>query len=203
MPVEGVGDPRYARHHFSHLEALGRTLVGVAPWLECKGLEGEEEKLRAEFADMCRKAIDAATDPASPDYVNWSFSFQPIVDGAFLCHAVLRAPTELWEKLDDRVKKNLVAGLQATRGRKPHFNNWLLFSAMIETGLRLMGDAGWDHMRVDYALKQHMQWYKGDGVYGDGPDFHFDYYNSLVIQVRVAAAASADSKCRQQVQRSR
>jgi hypothetical protein len=24
--------------------------------------------------------------------------------------------------------------------------------------------------------------YKGDGVYGDGPDFHWDYYNSFVIQ---------------------
>ena len=37
-------------------------------------------------------------------------------------------------------------------------------------------------MRVDYALRQHAQWYKGDGVYGDGPEFHFDYYNSFVIQ---------------------
>ena len=37
-------------------------------------------------------------------------------------------------------------------------------------------------MRVDYALRQHEQWYKGDGVYGDGPEFHWDYYNSFVIQ---------------------
>ena len=36
-------------------------------------------------------------------------------------------------------------------------------------------------MRVDYALRQHDQWYKGDGLYGDGPDFHWDYYNSFVI----------------------
>jgi hypothetical protein len=37
-------------------------------------------------------------------------------------------------------------------------------------------------MRVDYALRQHHQWYKGDGAYGDGPYFHWDYYNSFVIQ---------------------
>ena len=37
-------------------------------------------------------------------------------------------------------------------------------------------------MRVDYALRQHMGWYLGDGVYGDGPEFHWDYYNSFVIQ---------------------
>ena len=36
-------------------------------------------------------------------------------------------------------------------------------------------------MRVDYALRQHEQWYKGDGAYGDGPEFHWDYYNSFVI----------------------
>ena len=36
-------------------------------------------------------------------------------------------------------------------------------------------------MRVDYALRQHDLWYKGDGAYGDGPSFHWDYYNSFVI----------------------
>ena len=39
-----------------------------------------------------------------------------------------------------------------------------------------------DPMRVDYALRQHEQWYVGDGAYGDGPAFHWDYYNSFVIQ---------------------
>ena len=36
-------------------------------------------------------------------------------------------------------------------------------------------------MRVDYALRQHEQWYRGDGAYSDGPAFHWDYYNSFVI----------------------
>lgn len=31
MPVEGKGDERFDRTHFSHLEALGRTLAGIAP----------------------------------------------------------------------------------------------------------------------------------------------------------------------------
>ena len=34
---------------------------------------------------------------------------------------------------------------------------------------------------MDYALRQLDQWYKGDGYYGDGPEFHFDYYNSIVM----------------------
>jgi len=27
----------------------------------------------------------------------------------------------------------------------------------------------WDAARIDYALRRHQEWYKGDGVYGDGP----------------------------------
>src|SRR5581483_9941116 len=34
----------------------------------------------------------------------------------------------------------------------------------------------------DFAITKHMEWYKGDGLYGDGPTFHWDYYNSFVIQ---------------------
>jgi hypothetical protein len=52
---------------------------------------------------------------------------------------------------------------------------------MIETALlRFTGEA--DLMRIDYAVRQHRGWYKGDGIYGDGPEFHWDYDNSFVIQ---------------------
>ena len=53
---------------------------------------------------------------------------------------------------------------------------------MIEAFFYYAGEADWDSMRIDFAVKQHMQWYKGDGIYGDGNEFHFDYYNSFVIQ---------------------
>jgi hypothetical protein len=52
---------------------------------------------------------------------------------------------------------------------------------MVEAALLKFGGQ-WDAMRVDYALRQHEAWYKGDGIYGDGPGFHWDYYNSFVIQ---------------------
>lgn len=180
MPVGG-SEEREGRRDFTHLEALGRTLAGIAPWLENLHLDTEEERLRAEFATLARKAIDSATDPDSPDFVNFNYGHQPIVDAAFLAHAILRAPRELWHKLDARVKTNLIRGLKATRSRKPFFCNWLLFAAMIETFFYTVGEE-WDRMRVDYALNQHEQWYLGDGMYGDGPEFHWDYYNSFVIQ---------------------
>ena len=35
---------------------------------------------------------------------------------------------------------------------------------------------------MDGVEKFRNDWYKGDGWYGDGSEFHLDYYNSLVIQ---------------------
>lgn len=190
MPVETKTAERL---QYTHLEALGRTLAGVASWLESGPRDGEEGRLRERYAELARAAIDAGTDLASPDACNFSNQLQPLVDAAFLGHAVLRAPTELGDKLEPRVRRQLIASFKATRTRKPPACNWLLFSAMIETALRRLGEADWDRMRVDYALKQHAQWYKGDGVYGDGPDFHWDYYNSFVIQPMLLDIAEAVS----------
>ena len=74
----------------------------------------------------------------------------------------------------------LVAAFESARAIQPGFNNWLLFAATVEAALKALG-APWDRMRVDYALRQHEQWYRGDGAYSDGPAFHWDYYNSFVI----------------------
>ncbi|WP_059102587.1 DUF2264 domain-containing protein [Shouchella shacheensis] len=178
MPIEA----RAGRVEYTHLEAMARLLVGMAPWLEAEASDEKEEQLRRQYGLLAREAMDAGTHPESSDFMNFSEGFQPIVDAAFLAQAILRAPTELWGKLEDRVKQQVISALKQTRTRKPYFSNWLLFSAMIEAALLKMGETDWDPMRIDYALKQHEQWYLGDGVYGDGPHHRFDYYNSFVIQ---------------------
>lgn len=178
MPVESSGSER---EQYTHLEAVGRLLCGIAPWLELQGLTGSEEALRRHFADLACATLSAGVDPASPDFLNFSHGQQPIVDAAFLAHALLRAPRTLWGQLTSTTQEQVIIALQQTRDRKPYFSNWLLFAAIIEAFLYKVG-APWDPMRVDYAIRQHEQWYKGDGIYGDGPDFHWDYYNSFVIQ---------------------
>jgi hypothetical protein len=177
MPVEGLPE----RRSVTHLEALGRLLAGVAPWLELGDDRTDEGRLRGRYADLARRAISVGVDKSSPDALNFTEGGQPLVDAAFLGQAILRAPTALWASLDGQAREKLVAALESTRSIRPGFNNWLLFSAAVEAALARMG-ASWDRMRVDYALRQHEQWYKGDGIYGDGPEFHWDYYNSFVIQ---------------------
>jgi hypothetical protein len=181
MPVEAPQNTVEDRRQYTYLEAFGRTLSGVAPWLESGESSGTEGELRRKYTELARQSIAAAVDPASPDYMNFDRGSQPVVDAAFLALAILRAPSVLWRGLDPAAQRNLVKAMLSTRVIRPGFNNWLLFSATIEAFLALAGEQ-WDPMRVDYAVRQHGEWYKGDGVYGDGPQFHWDYYNSFVIQ---------------------
>ena len=70
MPVE---NKKEEQRQYTHLEAFARTLVGIAPWLETPALDAEEEKLRVcTTASLCAQALDAATDPESPDFMNFS-----------------------------------------------------------------------------------------------------------------------------------
>ncbi len=175
-------DERKDRIQYASLEAFARTLSGIAPWLSLKLMEtNEESTVKAKFLFLAQKSLDAATDPSSPDYMNFEEGDQPLVDTAFLAQAIIRAPDELFFSLEDNVKRNIINALKKTRKIKPYYNNWILFSAIIETALYLVGDNNYDVVRIEYALKQCEEWYKGDGIYGDGPKFHWDYYNSFVI----------------------
>jgi hypothetical protein len=182
MPIECAKGQEASRAESTHLEAVGRLLCGLAPFLEgTPGNDAAEEAIRARFREWARLAIKYGCDPKSPDALNFGTNQQSLVDAAFLALAIVRAPNELWAKLDNASKENLIRSLDATRKIQPGQNNWLLFSATIEAMFAKYGQP-WDTMRIDYALRQHQQWYKGDGVYGDGPEFHWDYYNSYVIQ---------------------
>jgi hypothetical protein len=187
MPKEVA--PHYGKpvEKVTYLEAFARTMAGVAPWLELGADNTPEGKERGRLIQYARAATAQAVDTASPDYMNFTGKHdgQPLVDGAFLAHAFLRAPKQLWEPLPQNVKQQVIAAFKSLREIKPGYNNWLLFAAIIEAALLQFGDA-WDPMRVDYALKKHEEWYKGDGLYGDGPHFHFDYYNAFVIHPMLA-----------------
>ncbi len=168
MPVESVTGNVSDRRKYTHLEAFGRLLAGIAPWLHVDLDPGAERDLQQRYRTLARDAMRSATDPASPDFLNFHEGGQPLVDCGFLAQAILRAPAELWDSLDSATKKNLAAALTSCRVIQPPFNNWLLFAATVEAALAVMGER-WDTMRIDYAVRQHQQWYVGDGVYGDGP----------------------------------
>lgn len=181
MPVEsapGVTD----RSRYTYLEAFGRLLCGIAPWLKADGLEETESGLQKKYAGLARSSLDAATDPHSPDFMNFNRGGQPLVDAAFLAEAILRAPSVLWDPLEPRVRRQVIDAFKATRAiGNPTGSNWVMFSAMVETALLFMNEPTIED-RLEGSLRRMLGWYLGDGTYGDGRFFHWDYYNSFVIQ---------------------
>lgn len=103
------------------------------------------------------------------------------MDAAFLAQAILRAPGALWQPLDPRVRRQLVTALKSSRVIRPPANNWVMFAATIEAALLALGEPTVED-RLEGNLRRMLAWYKGDGTYGDGDWFHWDYYNSFVIQ---------------------
>ncbi|HEY3762973.1 MAG TPA: DUF2264 domain-containing protein [Verrucomicrobiae bacterium] len=180
MPVEQ--QPGAGREKYTHLEAFGRLLAGIAPWLALENPPAVEAKLQSEFITLAQASLDAATDPESPDFMNFSDGGQPLVDTAFLAQAILRAPNVLWSPLPARVKAQVVAAFTSSRKiPTPTGNNWVMFAAMAEAALLEFGEPTLES-RLEECVRKMLGWYLGDGVYGDGEWFHFDYYNSFVIQ---------------------
>lgn len=181
MPVEtitGQIDPPNSKT--THLEALGRLLAGMAPWLELGPDRTPEGQLRAKYIDLMVKSISQGFDPSSPDYLNFVKTRQPLVDAAFFCQGLLRAPNQIWGNLSPKTKQDIMNAMQEIRKIKPVESNWLLFSAMVEAAM-LEFNGEWNQAPVDHALTRFKEWYKGDAWYGDGADLHMDFYNSFVI----------------------
>ena len=181
MPVECKQGMDADRRKVTYLEAFGRLMAGMSSWLELGADNSEEGQLREKYIALAQKSMKMAVDPQSPDFMNFTEGGQPLVDAAFLAHAILRAPNVLWKQLDQTTQQQIVSTMKSSRVITPGYSNWLLFSAMVEAFLLFAGEQH-DELRMDLAIRKHMEWYKGDGMYGDGPDFHWDYYNSYVIQ---------------------
>ena len=178
MPYESLSK---TRSKFSHLEAVGRLVCGIAPWLELGPDNTPEGKLRAKYIDLTVKGLKNAVNPQSPDYLVFGEPSQPLVDAAFLAQGLLRAPKQLWGNLDPQAKEWMITELKRSRNIKPYESNWLLFASTVEAALlEFTGEC--DMERMLYGVKRFRDdWYKGDAMYGDGSDFHMDYYNSFVI----------------------
>lgn len=184
MPVEtrdGLNNGN-SRKDVTHLEALGRAFNGISCWLNLPTDDSEEGKLRTKYKKIVIKAIENAVNPDSPDYMPFDGpGAQPLVDAAFFAQGLLRSKDQIWADLDSVTQNRIIKELKASRKIKAFEMNWLLFSATIEAALLQLTNECELHP-IQYAIKRHKEWYKGDSWYGDGKSFHLDYYNSYVIQ---------------------
>ncbi|MGZ3754419.1 MAG: DUF2264 domain-containing protein [Mucilaginibacter sp.] len=173
-------DNSESRTKAAYLEAFGRTLSGIAPWLNLEGGDAAEVKMRNQYREWALKALNNTTNPSAKDYLQWKGG-QQLVDGSFVALGLIRCPW-LWAHLDATVKQQVVEALKQTRGTVPAYSNWVLFTGIIEAFFSKY-DLGEDLVRTEYGVREFTQhWYVGDGMYADGMQFHMDYYNSIVIQ---------------------
>lgn len=164
----------------AYMEAFGRLMAGIAPWLALPDDGTAEGKQRAELRELALKAYKNAVDPASPDYLLWRKEGQPMVDAAYVAESFLRAWDALWVPLDKQTKDRYIEEFTQIRRIDPPYTNWLLFSSTIESLLAKAG-APHDDYRINSAARKMEEWYTGDGWYSDGPNFAFDYYSSYVF----------------------
>lgn len=164
----------------TYMEAFGRLMAGIAPWLALPDDGTPEGAKRKELRELALKAYANAVDPDSPDYLLWRKEGQPMVDAAYIAESFLRAWDALWVPLDQKTKDRYIEEFTQIRRIDPPYTNWLLFSSTIESLLCKAG-APFDIYRINSAARKMEEWYTGDGWYSDGPSFAFDYYSSYVF----------------------
>lgn len=164
----------------TYMEAFGRLMAGIAPWLSLPDDDTPECTQRKQLRQWALASYRNAVDPDSPDCLLWSGQGQALVDAAYVAESFLRAYDALWVPLDDITKQRYIEAFKGLRKVDPPYTNWLLFSSTIESFLAKTG-AECDEYRVNSAIRKVEEWYTGDGWYADGPVFAFDYYSSYVF----------------------
>jgi len=177
----------------AYMEAFGRLIAGIAPFLALPDDNSLESSVRRRLREQTLLSLAHAVDPQSPDYLYWGTTVQrqPLVDAAYIAQALLTAPKTLWEPLEAKTKQRIIHEFTTIRQIVPYNNNWVLFAAIIESFL-LSVDAPADAGRIDLAIDTIQGWYAGDGWYSDGERFHFDHYNGYVIHAMLIEVLKAN-----------
>lgn len=182
------------RNESQYLEAIGRIICGIGPWLNLDlHVDSKEEKIQRKYKELSIKAISNIVNSKSCDYFDFGLNGQALVDAAYLCQGVLRAP-KLWNSLNKEVQENFIIEIKKTRQVNPSKNNWLLFVSMVETFLLEYSEVC-NMKKLRYGVKQFItNYYLDDGFYGDGKRLSIDHYNSFVIQPMLTDILSCMNK---------
>lgn len=166
----------------AYMEAFGRLMAGIAPWLTLPDDDTPEGVQRKQLREWALAAYKNAVDPQSPDYLAWRGHGQALVDAAYVAESFIRGYDALWVPLDEVTKKRYLEEFHQLRRVEPPYTNWFLFSSTIESFLaKAFGTKEYDDFRVMMPIRKVEEWYVGDGWYADGPVFAFDYYTSYVF----------------------
>lgn len=178
MPIEATNPDK---QKFTYLAAFGRLFSGIAPWLEL-GVDGTEEgKIREKYLELTLRSIENIVNPNSEDYLSFGEPKDSLTNAAFFAQGLLRSERQTWLKLSIDLQARIIEELKKTRLIAPYENHSLLYTSIIEAALlEFTGEC--DMERLQYGIfKFWDEWYLGDSLYNDGPEFKDNYINSMII----------------------
>ena len=76
----------------TYMEAFGRLMAGISPWLALPDDDTKEGKMRKQLRDWAIQSYKNAVDPNSPDCLLWEGPSQILVDAAYIAESFMRAP---------------------------------------------------------------------------------------------------------------
>lgn len=166
---------------FAYFEAFSHVFNGIAPWLELGADESEEGILRGKYIDLTIDAISVAVNPKKNDYMFHSEPKQSLASMALFAQGLLRSKNQIWLNLPMDVQAKIMNEFKNSRAIAPYENHWILYTSIIEAALlEFTGEC--DKERLVYAIDKFIdEWYIGDAIYRDGPDYVSNYFNSVFI----------------------
>ncbi|MFJ1968679.1 DUF2264 domain-containing protein [Streptomyces sp. NPDC087903] len=109
---------------------------------------------------------------------------QPLVEAASIAFALRITREQLWDRLDDTVRRRAAAWLGDALTAEPWPCNWELFPVTVGGFLQEIGyEPDASRKAIDRGLERIEEWYVGDGWYSDGPGRAFDYYNGWAMHL--------------------
>ena len=164
----------------SYMEAFGRLMAGISPWLSLSDDNTPEGKQRSQLHKWALQSYKKRCKSRKPRLSFMGRSYPNISGRRLYCRKLSPCSSSNLGTTGQNNPTTLYRALQKLRTIRPAYNNWLLFRAMTEAFLLFIDEEA-DHFALTVAMNKLNEWYLSDGWYSDGPEFVLDYYNSYVM----------------------
>lgn len=140
-----------------------------------------------DHAGWYAEGLAAGADPQSPEAWPRLTEFgQPRVEAAAMAIALHESRAQIWDKLDDRTRAQVVEWLAPANEVTYSASNWLWFQNVTLAFLRSVGGPC-DEAVIEKNIATLDTFYQGDGWYTDGiregRTTHYDWYNGWVMHL--------------------
>ncbi|WP_422647045.1 DUF2264 domain-containing protein [Actinoalloteichus caeruleus] len=153
------------------LEGFARTFLSAA--FRVAGAGGNDPH---DLLGWYARGLANGTDPDHPErWPRLTELRQARVEAASVAIALHETRPWLWDRLDQRVRDQVVAWFAPFVGEPPVDSNWVWFQTIVEAFLRSVGGP-WSREDIERNCAMTDSWHRGGGWYTDGGRRSFDHY---------------------------